>query len=161
MANIYELTGNYLQIQELIEAGDFDADILADTLEGVVGDIEDKADGYAKVMKNLKKDADGMKAEEKRITEKRRAIENHISSLKKNLEHAMIVIDNKKFKTDLFSFNVQKNAPSLVLDDDTAVDTRFIKVIQSIDKAAIKKALENGEVIAYAHLEQSESLRIR
>lgn len=161
MANIYELTGNWKQVQELIEDGELDHDMLMDTLEGIEGEIEEKADNTAKIIKNLKKDVDGIKAEEKRLADKRRAIENHALSLQKNLEFAMIEMDKKKFKTDLFSFNVQRNAPSLVIDDGVEVPKDFIKVVESVDKVALKKAVKDGLELEGVRLESTESLRIR
>ena len=35
-------------------------------------------------------------------------LENKIQSLKTNLENSMITLDEKKFKTDLFSFGIQR-----------------------------------------------------
>lgn len=161
MANIYEITGNYLQVQELIEQGELDAEMLQDTLEAIEGEIEVKADGYAKIMKNLQKDIDGLKAEEKRIADRRKVIENHIKSLKLNLEGAMIATGKKKFKTDLFGFGIQKNPASLAIEEGTEIPADFIKVVESIDKTALKKAVKDGLEIDGVSLVQTESLRIR
>ena len=161
MANIYDLTGKYLQLQQLIEYGEMDEEVLADTLEAIDGEIEEKADGYAKIIKNLQKDIDGLKAEEKRLSDKRKTVENQIKSLMQNLESAMVAMDKKKFKTDLFSFNVQRNAPSVVVDEGAEIPEEFIKVVTSIDKVALKKAIKEGLELAGVHMESSESLRIR
>jgi hypothetical protein len=70
-----------------------------------------------------------------------------------------------KFKTDLFSFGIQKNAPSVVID---AVDIRdipedYLKFKEpEVDKTAIKNAINAGvDFEGLAHLEVSQSLRIR
>lgn len=161
MANIYELSSNWQQLQQLIEDGELDQEILQDTLEGINGEIEEKADGYAKVMKNLQKDIDGLKAEEKRIADKRKVIENSIKSMKQTLGNAMVMTGKTKFKTDLFSFGIQKNAPSLIVDDESLVGEEFVKISTSLDKTAIKNALKAGIEVQGVHFEQSESLRIR
>lgn len=161
MANIYDLTGNYLQVQELIEQGELDPQMLQDTLEGIQGEIEEKADGYAKIIKNLTKDVDGLKAEEKRLADRRKAIENHIKGLKLNLESSMVAIDKKKFKTDMFSFGIQKNPAKLVIDDGVEVPKEFIKVVESTDTTALKKAVKEGLELEGVSLVQTESLRIR
>lgn len=118
--NIYEITGNYLQVQELIEQGELCPQMLTDTLEGIEGEIESKADGYAKIIKNLTKDTEGLKAESKRINDKKRSIDNNIKAMKTNLQQAMEVLDKKKFKTDLFSFGIQKNKASVVVEDESS-----------------------------------------
>ena len=71
-----------------------------------------------------------------------------------------------KFKTQLFSFNVQNNPASVVMDEsDVAnIPERFLKYKDpEIDRKAIKDAIKAGDqdAIDIAHLEQSQSLRIR
>lgn len=48
MSTIYELTEDYLRLLELAEDPDTDPEAFADTLEGLDGEIEIKAEGYAK-----------------------------------------------------------------------------------------------------------------
>ena len=48
MATLYELTGQFKELLEMIEAEEMDLDTLRDTLEAIEGEIEYKADGYAK-----------------------------------------------------------------------------------------------------------------
>ena len=59
--NLYELSSAYQQIQTMIEDGQ---EGLADTLESLNDAIEDKAVGYAKVIKNVEGQAKATKAEE-------------------------------------------------------------------------------------------------
>ena len=51
MSTLYELTGQYMDLMEMAEEAD--PDVLRDTLEGIEGEIEDKADNYAKVIRTL------------------------------------------------------------------------------------------------------------
>ena len=44
---MYELKGEYLLLQELADDPDTDAEVFRDTLEGLLGEIEEKAKGYA------------------------------------------------------------------------------------------------------------------
>ena len=52
MSTLYELTQDYQALLEMMEDTE-DAQVVIDTLEGVEGEIEIKADGYAKVMRQL------------------------------------------------------------------------------------------------------------
>ena len=73
----------------------------------------------------------------------------------------MIAVDKKKFKTDLFSFNIQKNAPALIIDNKNSIPAEYlIQREPKIDTANLKKYLKENKA-DFAHLEQSESLRIR
>lgn len=161
MSTLYELTGEYLELLDLIEQRDFDEQLLADTLEGIGGEIEVKADGYAKVMLELSGRTDMLGQEISRLKSKKESIENSIKRMKQDLENSMRVTGKTKFKTELFSFGIQKNPASVHIDDPAAIPAEFlIPQDPKVDKAAIKKLLiEEG--VPWAHLEQSESLRIR
>ena len=162
MASIYELTADFLKVQELIEEGELDQETLSNTLECLDYEIEEKAEGYAKVIKNLTADVEGLKAEEERLFNKRKIIENNINNLKKNLEQAMILTGKKKFKTDLFSFNIQKNPPSVKILDESKISEEFkIPQPDKIDNKGILQELKKGTILDWAEMVQGESLRIR
>ena len=73
----------------------------------------------------------------------------------------MIRTGKTKFKTDRFSFGIQKNPPSIEIWDEYAIGQEYIKTIYEIDRTKIKNALKAGEEVNGARLHQSESLRIR
>jgi hypothetical protein len=53
-----------------------------------------------------------------------------------------------------------KNPPSVVIDDLSKVPTKFQhpKIEVTVDKTAIKKAIQSGEKVDGAHIEQGEKL---
>ena len=162
MASLYELTGDYLRAYDLIDTEEYDEDMLMEILEELNDDIEVKAEGYAKVMKNLSAEAEALKKEEERLYARRKAKENAVSRMKKSLQEAMEATGKTKFKTELFSFNIQANAPSVMLHKDPVeIPAEYQKVTIEADKTAIKEALKRGEQLDFASLEQSASLRIR
>ena len=105
---LYELTNDYMNLLELAEDPDIDEQAFMDTLEGIDGALEDKAEGYAKVIRTLEGDAAACDAESKRLRNKKQAIERNIDRMKKALQYAMETTGKTKFKTPLFSFNIQK-----------------------------------------------------
>lgn len=161
MANLYELTTEFLQLLSMAEDPDVDPQAIEDTMEGLDFEIEVKADGYAKVIKQLTANADACATEIKRLQEKKKAYENNVERIKKNLEGAMITMGKTKFKTDLFSFGIQKNPASLVIDNEEMVPPEFLVIKQEVNKSALKDAIKDGQTFEFAHLEQTESLRIR
>lgn len=160
---LYELSMEYANLLAMAEDEDLDPQVLADTFEGLEGEIEDKADGYAKVIAELKMRGEGLQKEIDRLTKMKKSLEGNIDRMKDTLEMAMKTTGKTKFKTDLFSFWIQKNTPSLKLDvTDEAVPAKYhIPQPDKIDREAIKKDLKNGANIDWAHMEQSESIRIR
>lgn len=160
---LFELVGDFLRLYEMADDPDTDPQAFFDTMEGIEGEIEDKADGYACVIAKLNGEAKAIKEQEERLYNRRKAIENSIKRIKENLQYAMEVTGKTKFKTPLFSYGIQNNPASLVLDTDDmdAVPSIYVKTIREFDKSAIKDAIKNGEDIGFAHLEQTRGLRIR
>lgn len=160
MSSLYELKGQYLELLSMMEEG-ADEETIKDTLEGIEGEIEVKADNYARIIRQLESDANGLKTEIERMTDRKRALENHVSYLKNNLQDAMILTGKEKFKTELFSFGIQNNVPSVVIDDPTSIPAEFlIPQEPKVDKKSIKEYLKDNEA-NWCHLEQSRSIRIR
>lgn len=166
MSSLYELTGQMLQLQAILEEED-DQDrvkTVLDTMEGLDYEIELKADGYAKIIRNLSADVEGLKAEIDRLTRRKKALENNIAALKSRLEESMILTGKEKFKTQLFSFSVQNNPPKVVIDDPDLIPSAYlIPQPPKPDLAKIKEYLqgEGKGFDLWAHMEQGKSLRIR
>lgn len=162
MARLYDLTVEFQELLEMAEDPNTDPEVIADTLESLEYEIEEKADNYAKIIRELTADSKGYEAEISRLEARKKTVDNNIDRMKKSLESAMIATDKRKFKTDLFSFNIQKNPASVVIDNTLYIpDEYLIEQEPKIDKAKIKEDLKNGVAVEGAHLEQSESLRIR
>lgn len=162
MSTLYELTNDYLTLLDMAEDPDIDPQAFADTLEALGGELEMKADGYARVMKELEGRAATMRFESKRLENGYKTIERNIDRMKHALQDSMVATDKRKFKTDLFSFSIRKNPASVVIDRETSIPPEFlIPQDPKINKKAIKAAIDRGDDITFAHLEQGESLIIR
>lgn len=171
MANIYELTGELLALMDLLYDEDINEDDLLRACEAVELAIEDKADGYAKILKNMDADIRSIQSEERRLKERRQALEHRQARLKYNLESSMRAIGKTKFKTELFSFGIQKNPAKVEVNNPDA----FVKWCQEngrddllkyrdpeVNKTALKEAImKDGEIIDGAEVVQTEGLRIR
>lgn len=150
----------------LMEDPDTDPQIIEDSLEAISGEIEVKADGYARVMAELEARKAAVKAEKDRLAALESSLGKNIDRMKESLKTSMIATGKTKFKTDLFSFSVQKNPPKVVIDDPSRIPEAYlIPQDPKIDTAAIKNALKDADEAplweGIARLEQGESLRIR
>lgn len=162
MNTLYELTNEYLQLLEMAEDPDVNEETLKDTMDAIGGEIEYKADCYAKVMKTLDGDIASLDAEIKRLTSRKQTIKNNVDRIKNALEMAMRACDKPKFKTTLFSFNIQKNPARVVIAENAIIPEEYFDQPDPVlNKTRIKEALKAGIVIDGATMEQSESLRIR
>ena len=165
---LYDLNVQMQTILEMAEDGDLDPQLIADTLEGVEGEIEDKLDSYGVVMNELQMDVAKIDQEIKRLTEKKRLINNNIDRMKNAVQYTMTeVLNTKKVKGEKFTWSIQKNggkAP-VILNPDVSIMSypeRFQDWDVKADKVAIREALEAGEVLPFASLgERGESLRLK
>jgi len=162
---ILELSSEYMALLSMLEDPDADEEIINDTLEAIDGELEVKADGYARVMRQMDADATAIKAEEERLYRRRKALEDRSAWLKHRLQMVMEQTGKTKFRTELFSFGIQKNPASVVIDEqyiENIPEEYLIRQDPKIDRQRIKDDLKAGKDLnGIAHLEQSESLRIR
>lgn len=159
MPKLYDLTGKYLDLVELAE--DTDPTAFHDTLDAINDAIEVKADGYAKVDKELAKDEVALKEEAQRLSARATSINNKRRVLKQNLQDSMEVTGKKKIKTDKFTIYIQNNPASVKIEDPSSIPAYLNKVKYEPDKAQIKQLLKDGKDVPGAELNVGKSLRIR
>lgn len=140
-----------------------------DTLEGIEGEFENKAENIACYIKCLKSEADAIEAEEKalklRKEQKRRKLEN----LKKYLKGEMESLNRLKIDTPRAKLSIRNNAESLVVDDTSAFiswaeenNEDLLKYSDpEIRKTDVKKLIKSGVEIPNVHLELSQSLIVK
>lgn len=167
MATMYELTADFVEVLELASNPEIPPDAIADTLEAINLEIEQKAENTAKVLRELEGMAATLKAEEQRLAARRKSIENNMDRIKTGLFDAMKTTGKTKFKTPLFSFAIAKNGGKIpvVVDVDTAdLPDDLVQITEKPDIEAIRAYLEEqgSEGSQYAHFgERGESLRIK
>lgn len=161
MSTLYELTGEYLQLCDMLSDEEENNQVILDTLEAIDGELEDKADNYAKLVKNLEADAKAIKTEIERLTQRKQSLENRADMVKRTLENSMRATGKTKFKTLLFSFNISKNGGKAPLLLTGEVPEEYRKPGEP-DNQRIREALETGEKLNFAAIgERGESLRIK
>ena len=171
MANIYELTGEFLKFSEIASSGELSeeqSEMLNDALANLKEDIEYKLEGYCKVRANFKADIEALKAEEKRLADKRKSLENRVKSMENAMRDAIVAVkpaDDLKVKTPLFSINVQNNPESVVMDVEGTdlIPEEYLKFKEpEVNLTKIKEDIKAGkDLSALAHLERTQSVRVR
>jgi FtsZ-binding cell division protein ZapB len=168
MSSLYQLTGEYLELLNMLEDEEIDEHMIMDTLEGLDGEIENKADNYAKLIRNIETSNEAIKKEVERLNNRKITFENRIKSLKDHLYNSMKITGKTKFTTELFSFNIQKNGGkrSLTIDADIELipEDYRIKQPDKIDGDKVRDLLKElgDDKCEFAHLEpQTEGLRIK
>ena len=160
MASLYELTGQFLTIYQM----DIDDETKTDTLEAIdwQEQFEQKAEGYAHVIKNLEADVVMYKAEEESFKAKKQAAQKKLDYVKDNIMTAMNVTGQTEVKSGAMTLKVQKNRESVQVDEDLLPKKYFAKKIElKPDKKTLKELLKAGKKIKGAELVRTEKLVIK
>jgi hypothetical protein len=157
---LYELSQQFDFISNMEDA---DPQTIADTLESLEGDIQDKLLNIGRYVRNIEAEADSIKTEEKRLADKRRVIEKKVERLKDYVADAMKLIGKTKVNDGVITWSLQMNPPKVVVDDESSIPVSFVKqvITETVDKNAIKQALQGGNVVPGCHLEQEQGLRLK
>lgn len=167
MPTMYEITADMAFLYSLIDQGELDQEALREALTVSKEELAIKLEAYAKVIKEIEAENEAIDKEIARLQAKKKTNVNHISSMKEAMKFAVITAEpeKRKIKTELFSFGVQNNAPSVVMDEQYIenIPAEYLRLKEpEIDKKKILEDLKAGKNLeGLAHLEQSSSLRIR
>lgn len=164
MLKLYEIAQEYMQLCEIAEDTDVDAQVFEDTLAGIEAELEVKADAYAVILTNLDNDVEKIDKEIERLTKMKKTLKSRSDFLKRNLTNTMLLMDKKKFKTDIHSYSISKNAPSLNILDEAKIPEKYMVAQEpKLDRKALLSDVKANpeEFNGIAETKQAESLRIR
>ncbi len=163
--SLYQLSGNYLQALDFLTDPEMDLPIEAinDTLEGLSGELEDKAINVAMFLKNMEATAEAIKNAEAEMARRRKALENRVQWFKDYLKGSMLQTGISKIECPYFKLSIQNNPAAVNIFDEDAIPLAFKEQVTSwkIDKAAIKNAINAGENVAGAMLTNGKRLVIK
>ena len=160
---LYELTGEYLDLLELAENPDTDAKAIEQAMLSISGMIDDKAEGYCKVIQNLESTVSAIDLEAKRLNERKKAMKKHIEDIKNSLLASMLACGKTKIQGNIFDISIRNNAEKMIIDDESEIPSQFyVPQAPTLDTAALKKYLKENpeEEFDFAHLEKGRSLKI-
>lgn len=160
--NLYELTGNLLKVINggmVVDSLTGEIVFEPSDLEQLEGEYADKLEGCGVWCKNELAEIEALKAEERKLAERRRVKENQVARLKEYMLQSMEATETSKLETSKVAISTRKSQ-RVIVDDERKIPLQFVKVKQEIDKAAVKKALKAGEVEG-AHIEESVNLQLK
>ena len=131
MSSLYKLTGDYLELEDMLLDDEVDEQTVLDTLEGVKGEIEIKAEGYVKVLRSIESQAEAYEREAELFAKKAKTVKNRADSLKRALFNAMTEMDMPEIKTGLFKLKIVGNGgsqPMEVTEDIDKIPEDFIRI---------------------------------
>ena len=163
--NLFELTAQRLELQNKLQAMNFDEETILDTLEGESSELQAKIEDYGFVIRNMESFADAMKAEEKRMSDRRKAHEAKVERIKEWLLTNMQACSITKIECPAFTIAVRTNPPKVIVTDENAIPENFFIIPDplppQLDKKALAAVLKDNINIPGAHLEKGVRIEIK
>ncbi len=165
MTALYEIAAEYRAAAEKLAELDLDAQTITDTLEGLSGDLETKAQNVAFFVRNLEATAAAIKQAEADMAARRKAMENRADGLKRYIFESMTVAGIEKIECPHFRLAIKNNPAAVDVFEPGLVPASFMRTPEppppAPDKTAIKEALKAGQDVPGARLTSGQRLEIK
>ena len=162
--SLYHLTEQYRGALAELSDADLPEEVVADTLEALEGELVQKGQAVAAFALNLAAEVEAIKAVEKRISDRRKALERRAEGLRDYLRTNMEKAGISEIKAidGSFTAKLAKGRPSVVIDDESLIpdDSEFVKWRREVSKTAVGDAIKAGHDVPGARIEVRPSLRL-
>lgn len=160
MRTIFEIDTDIMSTFATLEFDEETGEILnSEKLDELQAEREAKIEAVALYVKELSAEAEALKAEEKRLKERRESKERQCEGMKGWLK---MVLHGTKFETTKTAVTFRKSV-RVVSDDETTAPAEYInvKTTQTVDKQKIKKALQDGIAVDGWELQTNQNISIK
>jgi len=165
MTALYELAAEYRADCEKLADMDLDEQTLADTLEGLSGELEVKAQNVVMFTRNLEATAAAIKDAESQMAARRKAMENRAAGLRRYVLESMQHAGVQKIECPLFKVSVRENPAAVDIYEPGLIPAQYMKQPEppppAPDKTAIKAAIAAGAEVPGAKLTRGIRLEVK
>ena len=163
MGSLYEIDIELQRImseaeEQAIENDGEISDIIAERLEGLQQDRDVKIGNICRYIKSLNGEAEMVKAEANKLTDRAKVTENKAEFLKKYLSG--FIPEGQKFSDENSKISWRKSK-SIIISEHAEIPEEYQKVTVEPDKTALKKAVESGEKITGVALLEKQNIQIK
>lgn len=160
--SLYEITNAF---PKLMEQEDMTDEVKQQIEQELTTLLQQKSQNIIGYTKNIELTIEAMKAEETRIAENRKSLENKLKKFKEYVKDCMENNNIEKIETELGTLTIAKNPPSVEILNMNVIPDEFKKeeVTIKVDKTAIKNHFkQTGEIVAGVDIAtDNTSLRIK
>lgn len=162
--SLYEINQSYANLFDKFEEGEVTPEELQETGNMLAIELQNKSRNIIGYEKSIELAINTYKDEEKRLAERRKVLENKLDRYKEYVKKNMEQMGLQKIETPLGVLSICKSPASVEILDESMIPNEYKtqKIVECVDKKAIKEALKNGENIQGVTLvEGKTSLRIK
>ncbi|PUX75052.1 hypothetical protein BTK74_18330 [Cronobacter sakazakii] len=160
MSKLYEVASDYARLMD----ADIDPEAMADTLEGIEGELADKIEQLLAICKNESTYAERLRDEAKNLAERAVSIENKVANIRAYIATSLETAGKKSIRAGIHQVTVRAPCRSVEITDSALLPPEYVEYDTVIkpDKMAIKHLLEGGKDVPGATLKTGKpSLLIR
>lgn len=153
MSTLYEITNDLETLYEMATDPECDPQALSDTIEGVMGMLQDKAASCVHVIKQLEMEQEKAEAVSKDFANKAKLRENNLKRIKEAIMSTMDRLELKELEAGDYTIKIQKNGgiEPFVLDHPEEVPDSLTKVTIEPDNKKIREFLKDNDA-SWGHL---------
>lgn len=161
MATLYELSSDYLQVLELPE-DEITQEEKQEVLEIIRDEIKNKSINSFYFIRNKESELNAIDDEIKRLRELKEKKTKAIDRFKNYVKECMVTLEQSKLDFGIGSFSLRKSTSTEITDLEKIPKEYLTEKVEiKPNKTEIKKALQNGEVIEGAVLQENMSLQVK
>ena len=165
--NVFELAGQYLDLQHKVERGDITMDDALAAMEVLDDQFENKIENLAFVLRNQQAVLDGQKKAKADLEERIVVSENAIKRVQRMINDLMTVRQVSKVPCRYFTVAKRRASnPSMKIEDESKIPAEYFVTItpepvRELDSARLKEDLKDGLAIDGVRLEYSSFIQIK
>lgn len=162
--SLYDIAAQYRTDAAALADLDLPAEVVTDTLDGMAGDLEVKAQNVVMYARNLQATATAIKDAEEAMTKRRKAIEARASHLLDYVRGCMETAGVLSIECPHFRLAIQRKPPAVDVYEQGLIPAHYMRAPEppppSPNKAQIAASLKAGHDVPGARLVQGTRLAI-
>lgn len=150
MPNLYELAEEFATLRRASDHALTNEELtgILDALDESRVDLRSKVDAICRVIANVGSDAEAIQREERRLSARRKALENKEARLRDWVRSTMEIVGVAEIKTDVHTVAIQSGQPMVVVTDPNLIPEGYVTTTVVPNKKAILAAYKvHGEII--------------
>lgn len=152
-------------LRAILEYGDCDEESgvpIGEQIAALKMTYDDKVDGVIAFIKEQRALATAIKAEQDALKERRAAIENRVERLSEYLANCLRIANKTAYENARHKVTFRRSEAIEIIDESLIpAEFKVVKTTETVDKKAIKEAIEEGEIVDGAVLVERQNIQIR